>query len=91
MKWQMFYMPANHTTRHANGIIRLHYLRDTGTSVGYVEQTQVREGSDINVPATFRVHMNLEEDYLFNPEGTEVPDLEAGMALVKILHNPSNH
>jgi hypothetical protein len=28
--------------------------------------------------------------YIANPDGVEVPDLEAGMALVKILYNPSN-
>ena len=89
MKWQMFYRTADHTTRHAKGIIRLHYMLDSDTSVGYVEQTQVREGSDINVPATFRVYMNRGEHTNF--DGIEVPDLEAGMALVKILHNPSNH
>lgn len=91
MKWQMFHIPAGESPRHAEACFRLHYMVDAGSSAGFVEQTQVREGMDVNVPAKFHVHLNNDEDYIINPNGVEVPDLEAGMALVKILHNPSNH
>ena len=84
MKWQMFYVKGQ-STRNLAPFIRLHYLRDSGVSAGYVEQTQVREG--MGEPAKFWVYMNDGET---SADGTEVPDLEAGMALVKILHNPSN-
>ena len=91
MKWRMFHIPTGESTRHDKAVIRLHYMVDSGVSAGFVEQTQVREGMDINVLPKFRVHMNNDAAYDANPEGIEVPDLEAGMALVKILHNPSNH
>jgi hypothetical protein len=90
MKWRMFHIPAGESTRHYKGIIRLHYMVDAGSSAGFVEQTQVREGMDINVLPKFHVHMNTNAAYIANPDGVEVPDLEAGMALVKILYNPSN-
>ena len=64
---------------------------DSGASAGFVEQTQVYADRDINVPPKFHVHMNNDADYIANPNGIEVPDLEAGMVLVKILYNPSNH
>ena len=89
MKWQMFHVPVGDSTRHDTACIRLHYMEDYASSVGFVEQTQVTY-RDLRLESTFHVHMNTDADYIANPEGTEVPDLEAGMVLVKILYNPSN-
>jgi hypothetical protein len=80
MKWQMFYVTPGQSSRSVTQpVIRLHYLRDTNTSVGFVEQTQ----SIVGGPGTFRVFINGDEHATF--DGIEVLDLEAGMALVKIL------
>ena len=85
----MFYIEPGQSYRLDTAVIRLHYMQDNDTSAGFVEQTQVcAAGLNVSVPATFRVFINGGEHANF--DGIEVPDLEAGMALVKILTPTSN-
>ena len=80
----MFYIEPGQSYRLDTAVIRLHYMQNTDTSVGFVEQTQIcadQRGS--TKPATFRAFINSGEHANF--DGIEVLDLEAGMALVKIL------
>lgn len=89
MNWQMFHMPAGESTRHDKSCIRLHYMEDFASSVGFVEQTFSRpeDYRALRGTALFRVHMNNDAAGITQLEGIEVPDLEAGMALIKILAN----
>jgi hypothetical protein len=80
----MFYIEPGQSYRLATAVIRLHYMQDNDTSVGFVEQTQAcSDQRSLTIPATFRAFINGGEHATF--DGIEVLDLEAGMALVKIL------